>query len=159
MFNFKRFMNLYSDRFTSRLFDETTFYKAFAQDLDTCKEEVIIESPFITSSRIEKLTPSFKKLLNKRIKICIITRDPAEHDEIIRYQVANEILKCSEMGIKVVLLQGNHHRKLAILDRKILWEGSLNILSFNNSLEIMRRIQTEKSAKEMYDFLNLDKVI
>jgi hypothetical protein len=63
------------------------------------------------------------------------------------------------MGVQVLLCIGNHHRKLAILDRKILWEGSLNILSQNNSREIMRRIDNQNIAMEMFDYLKLERYI
>ena len=120
--------------FNSRLFDQTDFYSKFTQDLKDCKYEVIVESPFITSSRIKSLYPTFKRLLAQNVHIHIITRDPIDHeDEFMRNQSTNEILYCDEIGINIVLLHGNHHRKTAILDRNILWEGSLNILSFNHS--------------------------
>lgn len=142
--------------FKSKLFNEKNFYSQFEKDLKSSKQEVIIESPYITASRMEQLYPLFKNLLSKKVKIHIITRDPSEHDETIRYQATNEILACSELGINVVLLRGNHHRKLVSIDRSILWEGSLNVLSYNNSLEIMRRIEGEKWANEMINFLKLD---
>jgi hypothetical protein len=55
-----------------------------------------------------------------------------------------------------VLYTAGHHRKLAILDRSILWEGSLNILSQNSSSEIMRRIQSAELAWQMAHFTKLD---
>ena len=42
---------------------------------------------------------------------------------------------------------GNHHRKLAILDRKVLWEGSLNILSQTRSREIRIKLIKEEFWK------------
>ena len=159
MFDLSRFLTPSADLLTSKLFDEKTFYKTFIQDLGECTKEVIIESPYITCSRMEIFKPVFKKLLNKKVKIFLITRDPIEHDEHIRHQAANEMLECKEMGVNIILLRGNHHRKLAILDRKILWEGSLNILSQTYSQEIMRRIESKELAKQMYNFLNLKRVI
>lgn len=144
---------------SSKLFDETSFYKAFINDLLRCRNEVIIESPFVSSSRMELLTPIFSKLLTKGVKIHLITRDPAEHDEFFRDQATNEILNCKQMGVNIILLNGHHHRKLAIIDQNILWEGSLNILSHCLSKEIMRRIDGRRSAKEMFNFLSLEKVI
>ncbi len=143
----------------SKLFDETSFYKQFIADLLNCKKEVIIESPYITSSRMELLTPIFKKLVDKGIKIHIITRDPIEHDEHIQHQATNEILNCCEIGVNITLLRGNHHRKLAIIDREIVWEGSLNILSQNCSREIMRRTKNKNTALEMFNFLDLSEFI
>lgn len=141
--------------FKSQLFTQRDFYNRFIQDLNECQREIIIESPYITSSKIGLFIPLFKKLLHKGIKIHIITRDPIDHDEYFRDQATNEILECDELGINIVMLKGNHHRKLAIIDREILWEGSLNILSYNRSQEIMRRIEGEDLAKQMINFLKL----
>ena len=75
-----------------------------------------------------------------------MTRDPKEHEENMEYQSEETISLFERMGVQVLLCIGNHHRKFAILDRKILWEGSLNILSQNKSREIMRRIENEESS-------------
>lgn len=154
----KRFTS-FSQISTSILHDEHTFYQAFVLDLKRCNKEVIIESPFITSSRMDMLLPIFQDLLNKKVKIHIITRDPYELDKSNRYQATDEILKYSEMGLNIVLLNGHHHRKIAIIDRCILWEGSLNILSHCRSKEIMRRIKGVNSAIQMFNFLKLDEFI
>ncbi len=159
MFNLPRLFVPSSDLLTSKLFDEKTFYNAFIYDVENCNKEVIIESPFITCSRMELFKPVFKKLLNKGVEIYLISRDPIEHDENIRHQATNEMLECKEMGINIILLRGNHHRKIAILDKKILWEGSLNILSQTYSQEIMRRIESKELVKQMYNFLGLKNVI
>ncbi len=145
---------------TPVLFNEKTFYKQFLKDLESCSSEVIIESPYITSARMETFDQVFQRLLHNNIRIHIVTREPSEHEtELFRYQATNEILKYSDMGIKFILLNGFHHRKLAIIDRKILWEGSLNILSQTNSLEIMRKTAEIKEVKKMMDFLNYSKII
>jgi len=139
----------------SILYDESTFYQAFFKDLESCRKEVIIESPFITSSRMEKFYPAFQKMLDRRTKVLIITRDPSDLDPKVRDVATNEIMQMADMGIDITLLKGNHHRKLAIIDKKITWEGSLNILSQNNSMEIMRRIEDKKTAENLMKFLKL----
>ena len=145
-----------SNTFKSELFNEKTFYKRFLKDLSCSKKEVVIESPYITSSRMETLYPVFQGLLHKNIKIHLITRDPADHgDEYFRHQSTNEILKCKKLGIDVQLKTGFHHRKLAVIDKAILWEGSLNILSYSKSKEIMRRLEGGNHAQEMLEFLKL----
>lgn len=88
-----------------------------------------------------------------------MTRDPKEHEENMEYQSEDAISSFERMGVQVLLCIGNHHRKLAILDRKILWEGSLNILSQTQSREIMRRIENKKLAIQMFEFLRLDSYI
>jgi phosphatidylserine/phosphatidylglycerophosphate/cardiolipin synthase-like enzyme len=145
--------------FSSSLFDETTFYQAFISDLKNCRKEVIIESPYITSKRAEMLIPIFNSILSKSVKIYIMTRDPKEHEENMKYQSEETISLFERMGIQVLLCVGNHHRKLAILDREILYEGSLNILSQTRSREIMRRIESETLAMQMFNFLKLAKFL
>src|SRR3989344_566899 len=144
---------------SSNLFDATTFYKCFINDLKRCEKEVIIESPYITNSRAQQLRPIFQRLVDRGVKVYIITRDPREHDENLEVQAEGEIAEFEIMGVQVLLCSGNHHRKLAILDRKILWEGSLNILSQTRSREIMRRMEGGKLAMQMFTFLNLGRVL
>ena len=145
--------------FKTSLHDEKTFYQSFIKDLNLCQEELIIESPFITSERMKFIWPSLKRLYTRGVKIYIITRDPKEHDDGYSNQSESEIEALETLGIQVFLCTGNHHRKLAIIDRNILWEGSLNILSQIKSREIMRRLEDGGFANDIFKFLNFQKYI
>ena len=149
--------NTSSDLATSILYDETTFYKQFIRDLSVVSDEVIIESPFISTNRAKQLRPIFEKLIKKGVKVFVITRDPKEHSEEYEIQSEDEIRYFETIGVQALLCIGNHHRKLAILDRQILWEGSLNILSQIHSREIMRRIDSKSLSEQMFKFLKLKK--
>ena len=144
---------------SSKLFNEYTFYESFITDLKKCKKEVIIESPFITTGRMNDFRAVFEKILDKDVKIYIFTRDPSEHEVAMAYQAETEIQYFEKIGVQALICTNNHHRKLAILDKKILWEGSLNILSQNKSREIMRRIDDKETAMQMFEFLNLGKFL
>jgi len=143
----------------SSLYDEKDFYSTFLSDLSSCRSEVYIESPYITENRAIQLIPFFKSLLSNGVKIYVMTRDPREHNENMEYQSEKAIRMFEILGVQVLLCIGNHHRKLAILDREILWEGSLNILSQSKSREIMRRIEDKKTSREMFDFLKLSRFL
>ncbi len=143
----------------SSIHDEITFYKTFLKDLASCEEEVVIISPYITNSRAQVLRPVLQKLVEQGIKVNIITRHPNEHEENMAVQAEGEIAQLEIGGVKVSFAKGNHHQKLAILDRKILWEGSLNILSQTRSGEVMRRIENKQCAIEMFNFLKLKRLI
>ncbi|MBU1000623.1 hypothetical protein KKE78_04490 [Patescibacteria group bacterium] len=146
--------------FKSSLFDEKTFYQKFIKDLLGCQKEVIVESPFISTKRMKTLYPVFEKMVKQGIKVYILTRNPKDYiNSNFEQQSESEIQRFEAIGVQVFICIGNHHRKLAILDRKILWEGSLNILSQVRSREIMRRISSEKLALEMFNFLRLDRFV
>ncbi|HSX06812.1 MAG TPA: phospholipase D-like domain-containing protein [Candidatus Saccharimonadia bacterium] len=144
------------DLATSRLFDEDTFYPAFIKDLENCGNELIIESPFITTRRLDQLLPILLKLKQRKVRIIINTRDPHEHDEErCRDEAHRAIARLQKVGIHI-LYTGGHHRKLVIVDRAILYEGSLNVLSQNKSSEIMRRIESTALAWQMVRFVRID---
>jgi phosphatidylserine/phosphatidylglycerophosphate/cardiolipin synthase-like enzyme len=153
---FSSFRKPQSTLSNTSLFDQNTFYPAFQKTLRTCKRELIIESPFITMKRINLLLPELTRLRRRGVKIIINTRPPQEHDEYLRAQTEESVEILLSMGIKI-FFTGGHHRKLAIIDRKILWEGSLNILSQNNSCEIMRRTESSKLVLEMVKFIKWDR--
>ncbi len=138
----------------SKLFDQDSFYLALHADLKRCKQEVIIESAFVSTKRIGELLPVLDKLKSRGVRIAINTRDPRSTDtELFREDSLEAISKLQHAGIQV-LYTGNHHRKLVIIDRELLYEGSLNILSQNNSCEVMRRINSKVLATEMLRFID-----
>lgn len=148
-----------SDCAGSILYDETTFYNRFAQDLLGAKKEVIIESPFISAQCMRILRPVFEKLVKRGVKVYVITRNPKDHSNGYEIQSEEEITYFETIGVQVLLCVGNHHRKLGIIDRTVTWEGSLNILSQIHSREIMRRIESKELTEKMFEFLKLGKYI
>ena len=140
-------------------FDENTFYPAFTSDLKVCQQELIIESPFITNKRMQTLWPIFNNLKSRGIKIFVVTRNPKEHSLKYEQQSEEEIQKMESVGIQVLICSGNHHRKIAIIDRNIVWQGSLNILSQIKSRELMQRTNDRYFAINLFDFLNYKKYI
>lgn len=143
---------------SSRLYDNRNFYKSFEKDIKGAQRSVLIESPFITTRRMNDLLPIFRTLRQRGDQIVINTRDLEEHDEEYAYQARLAIYNMQELGI-TVLYTVKHHRKLAIIDKEILWEGSLNILSQNDSCEIMRRIESGEHARQMMEFVGVGKFL
>lgn len=142
----------------SRLFDNETFDSTFLKDIRQCRSSLVIESPFIRLNRVLDLPPIFTSLCDRGVQVVINTRPPEEHDSEYRYQAEEAISLLQEMGVRV-LFTVKHHRKLAIVDREILWEGSLNILSYYNSCEIMRRTVSRSEAETLINFIGINKYL
>jgi phosphatidylserine/phosphatidylglycerophosphate/cardiolipin synthase-like enzyme len=141
---------------SSHLYNQGSFYQAFIKDLERARSLVIIESPFITRKRMNMLLPTLSRLRAKGIRIVINTKPFIEHELSYRNQAMMVVGELQDLGVEVLLTVG-HHRKLAIIDTDILWEGSLNILSQNDSCEIMRRIRSIDAVKEMILFADMKK--
>src|SRR5664279_4643113 len=87
---------------SSRLYNEESFYPAFLNDLDRCKREVVIESPFITRKRMTALYSSFRRLTKRGVRVVINTRDPQEHELRMAAEAVNAVCELQEMGVQVL---------------------------------------------------------
>ena len=76
----------------------------------------------------------------------------------MREMAKTEIKQLEKIGVIVLPLVGVHE-KVAMIDRKVLYSGSLNILSQRDSTELMHRFKGSNVAKQMATFLKLDKNI
>lgn len=139
----------------SSLFTERNFYPVFLEDLRNAKEEVLILSPFASSNRSGQFIEFFRVLVQKGVKIRVYTRPPKGQVGDFALNAAEVIEQMRAIGVEVVE-RWKMHQKVAIIDRKVAWEGSLNILSHRDSGEQMRRLTFAKTVNELLRILELD---
>lgn len=142
----------------SGLYDHNTFDSRFLRDLRNARHSAIIESPFIRMARIDQLLPILIRLRKRGVNVIINTRNPSEHDIEYMHQSERAISLLQEIGV-IVLFTVKHHRKIAIIDKEVFYEGSLNILSYYNSCEIMRRTVSRREAEILIKFIGLNKYL
>ena len=137
----------------SKLYDENSFYDAFARDISSAKQSVMVESPYLTERRVRQFSKLFKRKVKDGVEIVLYTRNPRHHDKILEVQAwkALEILK--DNGVRIFMCDDMRHRKLSIIDDEVLWEGSLNIFSQSESCEIMRRTQAKELCRQVSRFI------
>jgi hypothetical protein len=130
------------------LVDQQTFFDLFFSDLEQAKRSVEIVCPFVSDYRYDVL----QKLGSLRVKglRCTIYTRPPEKDNGKAY--LDEALR---LNIEVVQKKMWHH-KLAIIDNRICWEGSLNILSHGGSKDTMRKLVGRKYAEQYRKLLGLE---
>jgi superfamily I DNA and/or RNA helicase/ssDNA-binding Zn-finger/Zn-ribbon topoisomerase 1 len=138
-------------------YSDQEFWPAFHNDLAHTQKELIIFSPFLTSERFSKLHLIFTELIANGVKIYVITLAPNEQPAVM--QGSKEVItKLKELGVTVKFRQAMHE-KIALIDRKVKWIGSLNILSHNSKKEYMERIEGESASNELFDKFNLDDLL
>jgi len=123
--------------------DQTFFYKAFQNDLLKAEDKVIIISPFITIDRLVSFESVFRELYRKGVKIFIITKPFKEQK--MSQEIGKEVTDVLRKLDIDLITRPLSHEKLAIIDGKIIWHGSLNILSHKNTTELMVRFTTKES--------------
>jgi len=137
----------------SLLYNQYEFWQSFIEDLKNAKDRVIVLSPFVSIGGTSKLLNLFISLINRGVKIFVITRPPAKQASLAE-QSKESIEKLIQVGVNVSFWS-EMHQKISIIDDQILWEGSLNILSHNYTEEQMRRFEGKNTIEQVYDNLNL----
>lgn len=156
MFSLSRKTTYAPELAVSELYDQEKFYHAFSRDLNRAHRRIVIESPFITMKRLNALLPTLQRLRRRGVDIIVNTKPFEEHEQLLCDQAMQAVGMLQNMGVTVLMTVG-HHRKLAIIDDDILWEGSLNILSQNDSCEFMRRMRSTILTEQMLRFIGAHK--
>ena len=134
------------------IFDKSNFYPVFSNDINQAIHEILIVSPFLTRRRTKQIVKDTEHALAKRMKITVVTR-PAEdfhHKDLAAWEEATQQMKTAGIHLN---LKSNIHQKFAIIDQKIIWYGSINLLSYGSAEESMMRIESNKIAYELMESL------
>jgi superfamily I DNA and/or RNA helicase len=124
------------------------FYKAFEKDLRSVKSKVFLASPFTTAQGTDRWMQTFRDLRAKEVEIVGFTKPVNEKDSSTN---SAQIHSGLETVFKELRPVSKMHEKLAVFDQRVVWLGSLNILSHKNSTEIMVRIDSPDFAQSIIE--------
>ena len=54
-----------------------------------------------------------------------------------------------------LLFKSNIHQKFAVIDERIVWYGSINLLSFGNAEESIMRLESSNIANELMKSIDM----
>jgi HKD family nuclease len=139
---------------TDIIFDKNSFFKVYLNDIENARHNVVIVSPFITKKRAAQMIGNFDALLKRQVKVTIVTRPETDFND--KKQTAlKDIFKMLEDAGVQILLKSNIHQKFVVIDNRISWYGSINLLSFGWSEESIMRLVSGNIANELLRCLNL----
>jgi phosphatidylserine/phosphatidylglycerophosphate/cardiolipin synthase-like enzyme len=78
----------------------------------------------------------------------VVTRPSADFREKDRPALEETLALFHAAGIQVAY-KSNIHQKFAVFDQKIIWYGSINLLSFGRSEESIMRLENPGIADEL----------
>ncbi|MFA9392379.1 MAG: DEAD/DEAH box helicase family protein [Prolixibacteraceae bacterium] len=130
------------------IFDKDNFLPVYSNDIISASAEIIIVSPFITKKRTLEMLKTLQLALDKNVKINVVTRPAEEYKgkDSLAWQKTIELLK--SVGINIIL-KSNIHQKFAIIDQKLVWYGSINLLSYGGAQESIMRLESRNIAFEL----------
>jgi superfamily II DNA or RNA helicase len=142
-----------ADSPTEIIFNKQNFFPVYLNDIDTANEHILIVSPFMTQKRILQVMDHFREKIDNHVKVSILTRPAEEFQEEKRGLLNDMVILLQHAGINVLLKPGIH-QKFAIIDHKIVWFGSINLLSFGHSEESIMRLVSNSIAYELSNTIN-----
>lgn len=130
------------------IFDKDNFLPVFNQDINAAKKEILVISPFVRKIRTLQMTKNLKMALEKKVRVLIVTRpkeDFKPNDHAIIQRTLDLLTDC---GASIVF-KSNIHQKFAVMDQKVVWYGSINLLSYGSAQESIMRIESANIANEL----------
>ncbi len=145
----------FPDAPTNIIFTKDSFFPVYIQDITVASKHLLIVSPFVTKKRILQMMEHFSEVLKKQMKITIITRPADEFKKDRRTALENLFSMIEKAGVSLTF-KPNIHQKFAIIDKKITWYGSINLLSFGYSEESIMRLESSSIAHELIQSIEIE---
>jgi phosphatidylserine/phosphatidylglycerophosphate/cardiolipin synthase-like enzyme len=130
------------------IFDKSNFLPVYNNDIVAAQREILIVSPFVTKRRTVQMIQHLEVALRNKVRVIVVTR-PIEDfagKEPAALQGTLDLLQSA--GVSVVL-RPNIHQKFALIDQRIVWYGSINLLSFGSAEESIMRLESPNIASEL----------
>ena len=134
------------------IFDKDSFLPVFSNDIAGTKKEILIVSPFVRRRRAAQMVQHLKIAQAKGIRVIAVTRPAEEFKAKDRLALERVLEMLKDNGISVVF-RPNIHQKFAVIDQKIVWYGSINLLSYGSAQESILRIESSNIANELIRIL------
>jgi phosphatidylserine/phosphatidylglycerophosphate/cardiolipin synthase-like enzyme len=84
--------------------------------------------------------------LDQKVKVTIMTRPATDFKDKPAVEDTLSVLKTA--GVNLVC-KSNIHQKYAVIDQRIVWYGSINLLSFGRAEESIMRLNSPNIANEL----------
>jgi superfamily II DNA or RNA helicase len=130
------------------IFDNNSFPAVYHKDMMSATREMVIVSPFVTRKRTLKTLPNLKTISERKVSVVVVTRPASAYKEKDRPALEQSLASLQEAGVRI-LFKANIHQKFAVIDQKIVWYGSVNLLSYGSAQESIMRLVSPKIAREL----------
>lgn len=139
-------------------FDHLTFLEAFERDLQHVRLSVLIQSSFVSDLGISRLEHRFKDLANRKIPVCMFLQQPHgwTNPAVITTDLQLQTLNAFKQRIEILRSLHVHvnvrqfiHEKVIVLDFGILYDGGMNVMSYNPMRTTERITRREHAYKSL----------
>lgn len=133
---------------------ESDFHGRFRDDMSDALQHITILSPFLSQNRAAYYYPVLQVAQLRNVTIDVYARPKHEQPDLLLGHYDSVKRRLIELGVAFHERPGMHE-KVGVIDGHILWHGSLNILSHNESRESMLRFESAELVDDVLANLEL----
>ncbi len=132
------------------IFDTDTYAEVYRKDLLEANKEIIIASPVISGPKIEVLIQLLKDQQEKGTRIRIVTWEADRYGfgDSAYWMELQERMRANGFEINLVEDYCQHY---CIVDREVVWYGSMNFLGKEDSEDNLMRVCSKEIAAELLE--------
>ena len=130
------------------IFDKDNFFPVYINDIINAAREVLIVSPFITKKRTLQMMQYLRVALENKVRVIVVTRPGEDFKEKDKGRLQETVDLMKSAGISIIF-KSQIHQKYAVVDQRLVWYGSINLLSFSNAEESIMRLDSPNIASEL----------
>lgn len=132
------------------IYDIDSYTDAYWQDLSEAESSVVISSPRLNTQKVNRIISELSKRLELGLKVTIVTWHPDAY-KYSRDDVRMELMeKLRKAGFEIRLVEETCEH-FAVIDKEIVWYGSVNLLSKEDAEDNLMRVRSEEIAEEILE--------
>lgn len=132
------------------IFDIDSYEKVYEKDLLEANKEIIISSPGLNHVKVDAFVKLIKQRQEDGVKLTVITLNPEGYPEEKIEDTKRLVEKLKNCGVRIKL-QEHMHEHFAIIDKEIVWYGSMNFLSRAKADDNLMRVKSKDVAQELLE--------
>jgi superfamily II DNA or RNA helicase len=137
-----------ADKPADIIFNNTNFLPVYQNDMMNAAREAVIVSPFVTRRRALQMLPNLEAALAQKVSVVVVTRPTNAYKDKDKPALEEILASLQDTGVRL-LFKANIHQKFAVIDQKIVWYGSINLLSYGSAQESIMRLESPNIAQEL----------
>ncbi|MBU1565486.1 MAG: DEAD/DEAH box helicase family protein [Proteobacteria bacterium] len=130
------------------IFDKSNFLPVYGNDILAAEREILIVSPFVTKRRTLQMIQQLEIPLRNKVRVIVVTRPTGDFGKKVPTALQGTLDMLQHAGVNVVF-RSNIHQKFALIDQKVVWYGSINLLIFGSAEESIMRLESPNIASEL----------
>ncbi len=132
------------------IYDRGNYTEVFERDMVEAEKELIISSPHIRRTKVERMLSLLKPRQEAGVKVTVITLNP----DSIRFSdpadIQTMITEMREAGITVLITESENEH-YAVIDKKLVWHGGMNLLGREDVWDNLIRVESVQAASELLE--------